>query len=120
MFFDFVNINEVVIVHRDRLCRFGYELLEDMITKYSYGLSTSRQKVDNPSSCILIKCTKKIRMENNVERYITLFFILITISKLFFIIYIKKYLNIDYKKITKIIHLCFQSFYLNNYHQIDI
>lgn len=31
------KINEVVIVHRDRLCRFGYELIEDIITKYSNG-----------------------------------------------------------------------------------
>ena len=31
------NINEVVIVHKDRLCRYGYELIEDIITKYSNG-----------------------------------------------------------------------------------
>ena len=31
------NINEVVIVHKDRLCRYGYELIEDIINKYSHG-----------------------------------------------------------------------------------
>jgi predicted site-specific integrase-resolvase len=31
------RINEVVIVHKDRLCRFGYELVEDIINKYSNG-----------------------------------------------------------------------------------
>jgi putative resolvase len=31
------NINEVVIVHKDRLCRYGYELIEDIINKYSNG-----------------------------------------------------------------------------------
>jgi len=31
------KINEVVIVHKDRLCRFGYELIEDLIYKYSNG-----------------------------------------------------------------------------------
>jgi putative resolvase len=31
------KINEVVIAHKDRLCRFGYELVEDIITKYSNG-----------------------------------------------------------------------------------
>jgi predicted site-specific integrase-resolvase len=30
-------INNVVIVHKDRLCRFGYELVEDIIHKYSSG-----------------------------------------------------------------------------------
>jgi predicted site-specific integrase-resolvase len=29
------EIKEVIIVHKDRLCRFGYELIEDIITKYS-------------------------------------------------------------------------------------
>ena len=31
------KINEVIIVHKDRLCRFGYELIEDLIVKYSNG-----------------------------------------------------------------------------------
>ena len=31
------KINEVVVVHKDRLCRFGYELVEDLIKKYSNG-----------------------------------------------------------------------------------
>ena len=31
------HINEVVIVHKDRLCKFGYELVEDIIHKYSNG-----------------------------------------------------------------------------------
>jgi putative resolvase len=34
------EINEVVIVHKDRLCRFGYELIEDLIEKYSNGKIT--------------------------------------------------------------------------------
>ena len=31
------KVNEVVIVHKDRLCRFGYDLIEDLIKKYSDG-----------------------------------------------------------------------------------
>jgi putative resolvase len=31
------NVKEVVIVHKDRLCRYGYELIEDIIEKYSNG-----------------------------------------------------------------------------------
>ena len=31
------NLNEVVIVHKDRLCRFGFDLIEDIISKYSNG-----------------------------------------------------------------------------------
>ena len=31
------NINEVVIAYKDRLCRFGYELIEDIIRKQSNG-----------------------------------------------------------------------------------
>lgn len=31
------KINEVVIVHKDRLCRFGYDLIEDLLKKYSKG-----------------------------------------------------------------------------------
>jgi predicted site-specific integrase-resolvase len=31
------RINKVVIAHKDRLVRFGYELIEDLIKKYSNG-----------------------------------------------------------------------------------
>ena len=31
------KINELVILHKDRLCRFGYDLVEDLIKKYSNG-----------------------------------------------------------------------------------
>ncbi len=31
------EINEVVIAYKDRLCRFGYELIEYLITEYSNG-----------------------------------------------------------------------------------
>ena len=34
------EVNEVVIVHKDRLCRFGYDLIKDIITKYSNGKIT--------------------------------------------------------------------------------
>lgn len=34
------EIKEVVIVHKDRLCRFGYELIEDIIINYSKGKIT--------------------------------------------------------------------------------
>ncbi len=34
------KIEEVVVVHKDRLCRFGYELIEDLIKKYSNGKIT--------------------------------------------------------------------------------
>jgi putative resolvase len=31
------KINEIVVVHKDRLTRFGYELIENIINKYSQG-----------------------------------------------------------------------------------
>lgn len=34
------EINEVVIAYKDRLCRFGYELIENIITKHSNGKIT--------------------------------------------------------------------------------
>jgi putative resolvase len=34
----------VIIVHKDRLCRYGYKLLEDIIKKYSNGKITILEK----------------------------------------------------------------------------
>ena len=31
------KINELVVAHRDRLTRFGFELIEELINKYSNG-----------------------------------------------------------------------------------
>jgi predicted site-specific integrase-resolvase len=31
------EIEEIVVMHKDRLCRFGYDLIEDLIKKYSGG-----------------------------------------------------------------------------------
>lgn len=31
------KIEEVVVAHKDRLCRFGFELIEELINKYSNG-----------------------------------------------------------------------------------
>ena len=31
------KINKIVVVHKDRLCRFGYELIEFIVDKYSNG-----------------------------------------------------------------------------------
>ena len=31
------EVKEVIIVHKDRLCRYGYELIENIIEKYSNG-----------------------------------------------------------------------------------
>jgi len=39
-------VNEVVIVYKDRLCRFGYELVEDIIDKYSSGKIIILEKKD--------------------------------------------------------------------------
>jgi len=40
------DIEEIVIVHKDRLCRFGYELIEDIITKYSKGKITILEETE--------------------------------------------------------------------------
>jgi putative resolvase len=40
------EIEEIVIVHKDRLCRFGYELIEDIITKYSKGKITILEETE--------------------------------------------------------------------------
>jgi predicted site-specific integrase-resolvase len=34
------KIDEIVVAHKDRLCRFGYELIEDIIKRYSNGKIT--------------------------------------------------------------------------------
>ena len=41
------NLNEVVVVHKDRLCRFGFDLIEDIINKYSNGKITIIEKIDD-------------------------------------------------------------------------
>ena len=38
------KINELVVVHKDRLTRFGYELIDDLIKTYSKGKITILQK----------------------------------------------------------------------------
>lgn len=38
------RINELVVVYKDRLTRFGYELIEDLIKTYSKGKITIMQK----------------------------------------------------------------------------
>lgn len=40
------DVKEVVIVHKDRLCRFGYELIKDIIEKYSNGKITVLEKTE--------------------------------------------------------------------------
>jgi predicted site-specific integrase-resolvase len=40
------EVEEIVIVHKDRLCRFGYELIEDIITKYSKGKITILEETE--------------------------------------------------------------------------
>jgi len=41
------KIKELVVVHKDRLCRFGYELIEDLIIKYSNGKITIMEEKEN-------------------------------------------------------------------------
>jgi putative resolvase len=41
------EIEEVVIVHKDRLCSFGYDLIEDLISKYSNGKITIIEQVED-------------------------------------------------------------------------
>jgi len=41
------KINEIVIVHKDRLCRFGYDLIEDLIKKYSNGKIIIIEQLEN-------------------------------------------------------------------------
>ena len=41
------EIEEIVVMHKDRLCRFGYDLIEDLIKKYSDGKIIIVNKKDN-------------------------------------------------------------------------
>lgn len=41
------KINEVIVAYKDRLTRFGYELLEDLIKEYSNGKIIIINKVDD-------------------------------------------------------------------------
>jgi predicted site-specific integrase-resolvase len=38
------KINEVVVAHKDRLARFGFELIENIIVNYSHGKVTVLNK----------------------------------------------------------------------------
>ena len=40
------KINELVVAYKDRLTRFGYELIEELITKYSKGKITVLGEID--------------------------------------------------------------------------
>jgi hypothetical protein len=40
-------INEIVVVHKDRLCRFGYELVRDLIEQYSNGKIVIIERKEN-------------------------------------------------------------------------
>ena len=40
------EISELVIAYKDRLCRFGYEILEDLINEYSKGKIIILNRVD--------------------------------------------------------------------------
>ena len=44
------EIEEVIVMHKDRLCRFGYELIEDLIKKYSNGkiIIVTKKEVKEP------------------------------------------------------------------------
>ena len=44
------EIEAVIIMHKDRLCRFGYELIEDLIKKYSNGkiIIVNKKEVKEP------------------------------------------------------------------------
>jgi predicted site-specific integrase-resolvase len=43
------DIQEVVVTHKDRLCRFGFELIERIITEYSNGkIVVLNQKKTSP------------------------------------------------------------------------
>lgn len=41
------NVNELVVTYRDRLARFGYELIENLIKEYSGGKIIIMNKKDN-------------------------------------------------------------------------
>jgi predicted site-specific integrase-resolvase len=39
------KINKIVVVHKDRLCRFSYELIEFIVNKYSNGKIIIKKKI---------------------------------------------------------------------------
>ena len=41
------RVNEVVVVYKDRLTRFGYELIENLIERYSKGKITIMERKKN-------------------------------------------------------------------------
>lgn len=49
------KIDEVVIAYKDRLARFGYELIEDLIKEYSHGkiIIINRRRVPEPEEEIV-------------------------------------------------------------------
>jgi putative resolvase len=46
------KINEVIIVHKDRLCKYGYELVEYIIKKYSNSEITILEKSKNKEELV--------------------------------------------------------------------
>jgi putative resolvase len=67
------EIEEVIVMHKDRLCRFGYELIEDLIKKYSNGkiIIVNKKEVKEPKEELVedvlqimnIFCSKNERNE---------------------------------------------------------
>jgi predicted site-specific integrase-resolvase len=51
------KVNELVVAYRDRLTRFGYELIEDIIKTYSSG------------RIIVLNEEDKLEPEEEIERY---------------------------------------------------
>jgi len=49
------KLNEIVIAYKDRLCRFGYELIEYIVKKYSNGKITVLNKIENSPQEEIVK-----------------------------------------------------------------
>ena len=53
------NIKEIVVTYKDRLCRFGFELIEDIVEKHSNGRIVVLNK-KTKSNRLMICCSQYV------------------------------------------------------------
>ena len=58
------EIEQVIVMHKDRLCRFGYELIEDLIKKYSNGkiIIVNKKEVKEPKEELVEDVLQKMNI----------------------------------------------------------
>jgi putative resolvase len=63
------KVGEVVVAYKDRLCRFGYELIEDLIHRYSNGKIIIENKEEELAKDVLQIMNIFVAKMNGMRKY---------------------------------------------------